>query len=53
MYAEEGLIQETVETGRETEAINDGVANGTRIERGDGWKLQVRVEGPSQIVDSV
>ena len=37
MNTEEGLIQESVETGRQLEAINNGVANGARIDRGDGW----------------
>ena len=53
MYTEEGLVQETMETGRETEAIDDGVAGGARVNRRDGGKLQVRVEGSSQVVDPV
>ena len=53
MYTEEGFVQEIMETGRETEAINDGVAGGTRVNRRDGGKLQVRVEGSSQVVDPV
>ena len=53
MHAEDGLVQESVEAGRETETIDYGVTNGARIDRGDGRQLQVRVKGPSQLVHSV
>ena len=53
MHVEEGLVQDAMETGRETEAINDGVADGTRVNGRDRGKLQVGVEGSSQVVDTV
>jgi hypothetical protein len=53
VHVKEGLVQEAMETGREMETVNDGMADGTSVNGRDGGKLQVGVEGSSQVVDTV